>query len=257
MTTHHSSQRGLFLALAAMLALAAALVASSLDIASASADSTGSGSTASGTTFTDTDGHWGEAYIDWLSAHCGVSGYRDDAGRLTGAFKPNQTITRAEFTKMVIGCKYPSTGSGSMTGSGSTGSGSTGSGSTASGTLVFPDVPADHWAAWSIEKAKQLGIVTGYVDGTFKPNQRITRGEIVAIVVRSEFPGVNMDSTDTPFDDVSEDAWYAKYVAFAATRNIISGYKHANGNLTGEFGPEDPATRAESAKMISNALNAN
>ncbi len=255
--TNQYSHRGLFLALATMLALGAALLISSLNVTSVSADATGSGSTGSGTSFTDTADHWGKTYIDWLSSHCGVHGYRAENGDLTGMFKPDQRITRAEFVKIVIGCKYPATGSGSMTGSGSTGSGSTGSGSTASGALVFPDVPADHWAAWSIAKAKELGIVTGYADGTFKPNQRITRAEIVAIVIRSEFSGANMDSTSTPFDDVDEGAWFAKYVAFAAEKNVVSGYKDANGDLTGEFGPTDAATRAEAAKIVSNGLNVN
>ena len=260
MTTQQYSQRGLFLAVSSILVLAAALAVSSLGISSASASSTGSGSTgsgwtASGTVFSDTRSHWGKAHVEWLSARCGVSGYRDVTGRLTGMFKPDQSITRAEFVKMIIGCKYPTTGSGSMTGSGSTGSGSTGSGSTASGSTVFGDVPANHWAAWSIKKAKETGLVTGYADGTFKPNQKITRAEIIAIVVRSEYAGQNMDATVTPFDDVSESAWFAKFVAFGATKNIVSGYKDAQGALTGRFGPNNNATRAEAAKIISNGLS--
>lgn len=249
-------RRGLFLAFSALFVLATALFISSSGTASVSAN-TGSGSTGSGASFTDIASHWGKASIEWLSAQCGVSGYRDASGRLTGMFKPDQRITRAEFTKIVIGCEYPATGSGSMTGSGSTGSSSTGSGWTASGsTMVFPDVPASHWAAWSIEKAKKLGIVTGYADGTFKPDQRITRAEIVAIIVRLQFPTANLDSKNTPFDDVDEDDWFAKYVAFASGKAIISGYKDASGNLTGEFGPTDDATRAEAAKIVSNGLSA-
>lgn len=52
-------------------------------------------------------------------------------------------------------------------------------------TGPFPDVEPERWSAPAIDAAKQLGIVTGYADGTFKPTQPITREEAVALVMKS------------------------------------------------------------------------
>lgn len=100
--------------------------------------------------------------IDSLVANGVINGYTEEDG--TSTFRPENTITRAEFAKLVAAA-------------------------TAKGvaltetTAQFPDVPADHWANTYIAYAVKAGIVNGYEDGTFRPSNPVTYGEAIKMLV--------------------------------------------------------------------------
>ena len=94
------------------------------------------------------------------------------------------------------------------------------------------------------------GIISGYSDGTFKPENGITRAEAVTIIVNAMAPGddvLNLDRTNR-FRDVSSTYWAEKTINFATARGIVSGF--------GEqlFKPENMVTYHELASMLVNAL---
>ena len=91
-----------------------------------------------------------------------------------------------------------------------------------------------------------LGILEGYPDGSFKPAQNVTRAEAAKII---SYVMVGTDEVEKwpakqVFDDVPADHWAAKYITFCEYNNVINGY----GN--GKFGPNDPVTKAQLAKML-------
>ncbi len=101
----------------------------------------------------------------------------------------------------------------------------------------FSDVPKGCWAANYIGHMQQFGIITGYSDGSFRPDAPVTRAEFAAIASRFE----KLTEGSKSFADVPDTYWAARYIDFAATRGWVTGYSD------GTFKPEDPITRAEVA----------
>lgn len=101
----------------------------------------------------------------------------------------------------------------------------------------FSDVPKGCWAANYIGYMRQFGIITGYSDGSFRPDAPVTRAEFAAIASRFE----KLTEGSKSFTDVPDTYWAARYIDFAATRGWVTGYSD------GTFKPEDPITRAEVA----------
>ncbi|UVI33523.1 S-layer homology domain-containing protein [Paenibacillus spongiae] len=109
------------------------------------------------------------------------------------------------------------------------------------------DVPGSHWAADSIHQAIRLGIVTGYEDGTFKPDKEVTRAEFVAMLVRALKLPVG-DAAPIGFTDAGSIAKWAKpYIAKAVERGMITGY------ADGSFRPDSTMTRTEMAALMARA----
>ena len=102
---------------------------------------------------------------------------------------------------------------------------------------TFSDVPKGCWAANYIGHMQQFGIITGYSDGSFRPDAPVTRAEFAAIASRFE----KLTEGSKSFTDVPDTYWAARYISFAATRGWVTGYSD------GTFKPEDPITRAEVA----------
>lgn len=100
------------------------------------------------------------------------------------------------------------------------------------------------------EKAIQYlyneNVISGYEDGTFKPNQVINRAELMKIIVESVFGTPNEETYLGCFPDVQED-WYAKYVCYAKEQNWIQGYPD------GTFKPDQNINKAEALKILVNA----
>ena len=110
--------------------------------------------------------------------------------------------------------------------------------------IAFTDVAKDHWAANAIGYMHQLGIITGYADGTFRPNAPVTRAEFAAIASRFE----SLTEGTKRFTDVPGTHWAAKYITYVATRGWVTGY------ADGSFRPENPITRAEVATVTCRLL---
>ncbi|MFZ5815171.1 MAG: S-layer homology domain-containing protein [Bacillota bacterium] len=104
-----------------------------------------------------------------------------------------------------------------------------------------------HWAAASVEQMVGLGVVTGYEDGTFRPEARVVRVEfavMVARVLQLDFQGTTLPFTDAE----SIPDWAAGAVGAAAEAGILTGRSN------GAFDPNAPITRAEVAVILSRAL---
>ena len=109
---------------------------------------------------------------------------------------------------------------------------------------TFHDVPKDFWAANYIGYVQQFGIISGYADGSFRPNAPVTRAEFAVIASRFE----KLTEGGKHFTDVTSAHWAAKYIDFAATRGWVTGY------ADGTFKPENPITRAEVAAVTCRLL---
>ncbi len=144
-----------------------------------------------------------------------INGYDD------GSFKPNNNVTRAEFTAMLLRTR----GLGSV-------------GSTSLENPPFPDVttPDVSWAIANIRTAREMGIINGYDDGTFKPNNNVLYEEAVKMIVCAL--GYGEMGTEGAF-------WYSKYLMTATSLGFTEG---AGGAVS------VPATRATIANMLYNCL---
>lgn len=109
---------------------------------------------------------------------------------------------------------------------------------------TFNDVPKSHWAADYIGYMQQFGIITGYPDGSFRPDAPVARAEFAAIASRFE----KLTEGTKSFTDVPAAYWAAKYINFAATRGWVNGYPD------GTFRPKDPITRTEVAAVTCRLL---
>ena len=109
---------------------------------------------------------------------------------------------------------------------------------------TFSDVPKGYWAANYIGYMQQFGIITGYSDGSFRPDAPVTRAEFAAIASRFE----KLTEGSKSFTDVSDTYWAARYINFAATRGWATGYSD------GTFKPENTITRAEVAAVTCRLL---
>lgn len=148
---------------------------------------------------------------------------RDIIGGNNGKFLPNDTISRAELLKMVFGAA----GTTLVTG----------------GKNYFSDVDANSWQAPYTNTAKVNRVIGGYSDGTFKPNNPITRAEAFKIIINT-FHMEALDSVSFQvFDDVPVDVWYASYANFAKVHNLIRFASNA-------FEPNKLMTRWEVANAI-------
>src|SRR3989339_477976 len=109
----------------------------------------------------------------------------------------------------------------------------------------FCDVPADSWFAEYINEAEYYGIVDGYGDCNFGPNDYVTRAALVKMAINAfEYDVITDIAYNEYFYDLADDAWYTDYINTAAYYEIISGY--SNGN----FGPNNIVNRAEGLKAI-------
>ena len=110
-------------------------------------------------------------------------------------------------------------------------------------TNDYSDVNAGDWFNNAISTLSNAGIVTGYNDGTFRPNQPITRGEMAKIIANF----ANLKHGDKTFTDLAGH-WSKSYVELAAGNGWIAGYPD------GSFRPDQKITRAETVTMINRVL---
>lgn len=113
-------------------------------------------------------------------------------------------------------------------------------------TMGLSDI-SGHWAQEDIEYLLARGIVKGNTQGQFLPNNRISRVEFTAMIVR--LLGLT-EASKVEYLDVKNNAWYADAVNKASTANLVTGY-------SGKFNPDSNITREEMAAIIVRALNYN
>jgi eight-cysteine-cluster-containing protein len=114
---------------------------------------------------------------------------------------------------------------------------------------AFRDVPQTHPYANAITYVQSERIVSGYSDGTYRPNDSINRAEFTKIVIGSivtgpDIEGCSKDDEGPALSDVPTNSWFVDYVCTARKRGIISG------NPDGTFRPGNPINTAEAAKIV-------
>lgn|GEM_PF-6322213 len=183
------------------------------------------------TTFDDVlTAHWGYEAIAELAAK------QIAYGTGAGLFSPSQSVTRAEFTALLVRGLRLGAGSGS--------------------DASFSDVSARAWYAGDIAAAFEAGVVSGNGAGSFRPNSPITRQEMVAMLMKAYAwkKGASAEAeavsaaleTKEPFRDFSETAlWAAPFVRSAYQLGFVQG------RTPDRFVPNGQLTRAEAALVIS------
>ena len=118
-------------------------------------------------------------------------------------------------------------------------------------TQSFFDVPATDPDFLVIEKLKAIGVIQGRADGTFGPDEQITRAEALKIILKAAGLPDPVEPFQTNFSDVPADSWYIGYVSQAEQLGII------HGNPDGTFLPDSAINRAEFLKLLLTASNEN
>ena len=108
----------------------------------------------------------------------------------------------------------------------------------------FSDVAQGAWCRRSIATLTNAEIISGYTDGTFKPNAPITRAELATIIARF----AKLDVNTKTFSDINGH-WAQKYIELAAGNGWIDGY------TDGTFRPNQNIKRAETFAMINRVLD--
>jgi len=106
----------------------------------------------------------------------------------------------------------------------------------------YKDVPADYWAAVPISILAMEKVISGYPDGTFRPEGNITRAEMCTLLVKST--GLPVVGRELGFNDVSTKHWAAPYIAKAVELGVVKGYPD------GTFKPNGNITRAEGVTIL-------
>lgn len=115
--------------------------------------------------------------------------------------------------------------------------------------LHFPDVPANHYAKNSIEALASKMVISGFEDGTFRPNDTVTRAQFATMLVKALGLKDKSSVNDMPtFTDVAKSSWYMNNVETAFRSNLISGMGD------GRFAPEEKITAQDMSVMVARAL---
>lgn len=178
--------------------------------------------TGAGATFSDVTGHWAEASIKKAAAKGIVDGYAD------GTFRPNGEITRAQFAVMLARA-LKLEGNGAV--------------------LAFTDKERiGDWAKQGIAQAVKAGIVNGYSDGSFRPNAKISRAEMVTMIANAQGLTAKANAATAFADHADIPAWAKAAVSATVEKGIVQGI---GGN---KFAPNQTATRAQAAVILLRAL---
>lgn len=111
----------------------------------------------------------------------------------------------------------------------------------------FPDVNADDWFNVTVSSLANMGAISGYEDGTFRPNEPITRAELAAMAERF-YEAFDAEYEEGTFLDVEGDEWFADAIAAAAELGILGGYPD------GTVRPNNNITRAETCAIVNRVL---
>lgn len=174
-------------------------------------------------------GHWAKADIELLANKLVVNGVSENR------FDADRSVTRAEFAALVARAL-------GLASAGTNG--------------VFSDVQGADWYADAVAAAAQAGILSGYEDGTFRPNREITREEMAAMLIRAmKYAGIDLnlsaaqrDEALAPFKDADATGWAKSELAAAVQAGLI------NGKTADMLEPNGVATRAQSAVMLKRLL---
>ena len=196
--------------------------------------------------FTDVQpGDWYYTYVQWMYCHGVINGYSTNPPCATGApcFMPGNLTTRGQTAKIVVlAFGFPLDTSGGP---------------------HFSDVaPGTTFYNW-IETAYNLELINGYGDGTYRPNNDVSRGQIAKIVVNAAIMAdpahwTLLDPASNTFEDVEVGSTFFQQIETAVAHDVIDGYPCGTppaGACVGPgnkpyFLPGDNATRAQISKIV-------
>ncbi|QYR21853.1 cadherin-like beta sandwich domain-containing protein [Paenibacillus sp. sptzw28] len=181
--------------------------------------SNGSGSGCAQTNWTDIQHHWAQKYIEAAAQKCMIQGYSNDM------FMPNVEMTRLQFAVMVARALKLKGEPDSL--------------------QAFKDreqVPA--WAVSELSGAVAAGVIKGYTEGTLRPNVKISRAEMITMLMRGWNNQAAANVGTSYADDSKIPNWAKGHVAEAAKKGIVQG------RLNNRFDPLSTATRAEAVVVL-------
>lgn len=207
-------------------------------------------------TFDDLNGHWARAEVEGLANRLFIEGVGQRR------FAPDEQVTRAQFTAMLVRTL-----------------------GLAGGASAFADVDADAWYAEAVAAAYRFGIVHGYEDGTFRPEDYITREQMAAMLdramTRTGYAGAKtaLGPARTDEDEVASNGSSGAETDMNLHHNeasVLDGYADAaaisgwargplsamvragilQGTPAGMLEPGQIASRSEAAAMLARLLNA-
>jgi parallel beta-helix repeat protein len=177
------------------------------------------------TQFSDLGSHWGTAFIQGLVTRGLILGFPD------GTFKPEASITRAEYAAIVAKTFDLPQQRGT-------------------GTGAFADVNNEFWAAAAIRVAAKMGFISGFPDGTFRPQQNLTRVQaLVSLVSGLGLSGGNANLLVFYSDRAQIPSYATEAIATATQRRLVVNYPKSN-----QLDPMRNITRAEITALIYQAL---
>lgn len=182
-------------------------------------------------TFQDVTTHWSKADVNDLASRLIIQGASEDH------FSPDRSITRAEFTTIMLralGLHNPKD----------------------SQNISFSDISPSDWYAQDVKTAVSYGLISGYEDSTFKPNGQITRAEAMVIIdhamsivqlekVKTNAAAIEILSSFA--DEAAISDWARQAVASAVKMGIAQG-------VDNQLAPSENITRAQTATMIRRML---
>ena len=188
------------------------------------------------TIFEDCVDHWSQNYVEAL--------YREGIvkGRSKGVFAPDDILTRAEFTKIALN---------------------------AIGEEVDPleeiedspfhDVTLYAWYVAYIKRAKETGLIHGYPDGSFRPDQPINKAEAIKILMNAfGFDIHSAGQREDSYRDLDPEQWYFPAVNFAIKNGLVDGKLLSSGIFVNHlFAPAQNITRGEMAKITIKTIEFN
>ncbi|MBW4614817.1 MAG: S-layer homology domain-containing protein [Desmonostoc vinosum HA7617-LM4] len=179
------------------------------------------------TAFSDIKGNWSQSCITRLASQGLIAGYPD------GTFRPNASVTRAEFAAM-LNKAFPNA-------------------KKTRNATRFVDIPSSYWANGAIAKASQTGFLSGYPGGVFKPSQNIPRAQVLVALVS----GLNYSLSQSPsitlanFADAKTIPKYANNgVAAATQKRLVVNYPNVK-----YLRPNQSASRADVSAFLCQALD--
>ncbi|WP_342352581.1 S-layer homology domain-containing protein, partial [Paenibacillus castaneae] len=180
--------------------------------------------------FKDVAKHWSKEAVNDMGSRMVINGIGNDL------FNPNEDITRAEFAAIIVrglGLKLEN------------------------GELPFSDVKSSDWYASVIQTAYSYNLINGFTDGTFRPNDKITREQAMAIIAKAmkitelaaKLAAKDASEVLSPFNDYKKiSLWARDSIADCLQAGIVSGRSSAL------IAPKENITRAEVAAIVQRLL---
>ncbi len=171
--------------------------------------------------------YWAANAITFLTKKGIIKGYPD------GTFRPDETVTRAEFVTLLVKLLNMNTATNA--------------------SLPYSDMNTNHWAYRNIKISNDAGLIKGYPDGTFKPENTVKKAEVMSIV--SKISNINYDLSDKEVNAVLDPYFDKKFVpkwAVLSTAKAIKEKLVTNHAFSEFVLANKNSTRSEVASMLYN-----